>query len=834
VRLLAVVALFAACGGGPTRDLQVVSWLPEGAIDRTEALEIRFDQAVVPERLVGTPAAATSVTFTPPIAWRGTWRDQRTLAVEPLSRLAASTRYRVTLAGELRTRAGERSFSFVHQPLVVDGVWGADASALAIDGDIPLAFDQPVRPDDAAAHCVLVGDRETVALAATGGAPAPELALRPTHALAPGAAYTLACAGLTGAEGNAPLEQPYTLAVRARPELAVARIDTATDPDAARIAVAFTTPVTVDAARDAITALPAIPGLDRGTLSADGLTYTVTADLASETDYRISIADLVDRYGQRLAHRFEARFHTRPARPRIALAPDWSTTDERGAVVWTRDVEALEVSCVLLARELAVAAFASGVSPALPPSAPSRPPAITTAPPSAVLLAGRGSRLAIADHHWHEARVACGGPGVYAVEARAPGIAPARTVVTITGLELALAPDRRGILAWVTASTVGRPIAGAHVTLLDRVGNAIASEVTDSQGIAELPPRSGAAVIVAELDGDLAIAAIPREPAPTVRAAPSTSDRFALAVRARAQETRPGERLVFELVARTFEGAPVRAARVEWEVRRRRHDARVAGFEDFAFADETTDDRAVIVGAGVATADPQGSLAIAVRDRAPCEGAACDYELVATARDGSDGSASARLAITARPPVELGMRATPIAPAAGAPFEVALVAIARDGAPVATTARVTIAHLDRACETVSLPAGEAERCRDDRRVLFERDIELPAGAAREERVELGEPGLYVVRAQTRDGAAVARAIWIPAPGPAQDEAAELAAAVPRAFAAHVVARSHTRALVVLDRGTAAEPRVVTLATPGEPLELATAELTSVAARPRAE
>src|SRR6185436_17360360 len=133
----------------------------------------------------------------------GYWQDQRTLVIEPSAKLEPSTRYDVTLDGELGKRTAQFRFSFVHQPLAVVGLWSdVTAEMIPTDGPIPLELNLPVLPSNAAAHCKLTDkDKAEIRLAAGGAstAPATQLALKPVRALVPGAAYTLTCADLTGA-----------------------------------------------------------------------------------------------------------------------------------------------------------------------------------------------------------------------------------------------------------------------------------------------------------------------------------------------------------------------------------------------------------------------------------------------------------------------------------------------------------------------------------------------------------------------------------------------------------------------------------------------------------
>src|SRR5450755_4587705 len=108
---LLVVGL--SCGGNPRRDLKVMSYAPQGAVDKAQPVEIRFDKPVVEAAMVGAPADASTVRISPAIAWKGYWHDRQTLVIESTEALAASTRYQITLAGDLGTRTEGFAFSFV-------------------------------------------------------------------------------------------------------------------------------------------------------------------------------------------------------------------------------------------------------------------------------------------------------------------------------------------------------------------------------------------------------------------------------------------------------------------------------------------------------------------------------------------------------------------------------------------------------------------------------------------------------------------------------------------------------------------------------------------------
>ena len=98
----ALFVLIASCSGGQQQkgDLQVMSYGPQGPIDKAEPVEIKFDKPVVDEAMVGKPAGPSAVAITPTVAWKGFWQDRQTLSIDP-DELAPSTRYKVALQGDL-------------------------------------------------------------------------------------------------------------------------------------------------------------------------------------------------------------------------------------------------------------------------------------------------------------------------------------------------------------------------------------------------------------------------------------------------------------------------------------------------------------------------------------------------------------------------------------------------------------------------------------------------------------------------------------------------------------------------------------------------------------
>ncbi|HSK01316.1 MAG TPA: MG2 domain-containing protein [Kofleriaceae bacterium] len=509
--------LLASCGGpaGPrTNDVQVTSFAPRGPIERSEPITIRFDRPVVGEDQVGKPADPRAISVAPPFAWTGHWQDPQTLVIDPEGQLAPSTRYDVTLAGELGKRTADFRFSFVHAPLVIEGLSGdADADMFPPDGAIPLAFNQPVLPADAIARCKLAGaDGAQIPLSSAGAAPAPQLSLRPVKVLAAGAAYTLACEGLGGAGGNATMDQRYTLALRARPVAAVTSIEPGGNDvpaDEAQLTVTFSTPVALDAARKAVSSTPAIPRLAMGDLSEDGMTYTVTTDLEVETSYRIKVAGLTDTFGQQLAAPREHRFKTNNGRPRLSMERGIFALEAsaKGYPLWSRNVGKLELECAAIPKDRVVQVLTSDMSydpwGGYDDSGP--------IDWKKLRLTARKATLRPKSKRWvlHELELgkqcggAPGGRGVFLAEVSSDEVTPDadrgwlsprknRVLANVTDLGILLKVGTSSGVVWVTSLATGAPVGDAKVTVFDPQGRQVWTGATGADGVAKIP---GSAVL---------------------------------------------------------------------------------------------------------------------------------------------------------------------------------------------------------------------------------------------------------------------------------------------------------------------------------------------------
>ena len=503
--------LLASCGGGTrANDIQVMSFAPKGPIQKTEPITVRFDKPVVDASQVARPADPRAISVAPAFAWTGYWQDARTLVIEPSEKLAPSTRYTVTLAGDLGKRTADFQFSFVHRPLVAEGLWGEiDAEMLPPGGAIPLGFDQPVRPADAAARCKLTSaGGEDIALASTTTDPAEQLSLQPAHALSPGTRYTLGCEGLTGAGGNTPLEQPYRLAVRARPEAGVEAIEPEgadVTADEVELTVTFATPVSLDAARAALSSTPPIARLQQGHLSDDNRTYSVTADLDVVTTYKLTVGALTDTFGQKLAKPVEHTFTTGDGRPRLSMERGIFALEAsaKGYPVWSRSVEQYEIECAAIPKERVVQVLTTDMNydpwGGNDDDKPIDWKALKIAPKKSI-HAPRGKKWVLNEL---ELGKQCGGAagkrGIYLAEVASDDIVPDphrgwlsprrnRVLANVTDLGVLLKVGTSSGVVWVTSLSGGAPVGDARVIIYDpETKKPVWTGATDAEGIARIP-----------------------------------------------------------------------------------------------------------------------------------------------------------------------------------------------------------------------------------------------------------------------------------------------------------------------------------------------------------
>ncbi|MEM9488398.1 MAG: MG2 domain-containing protein, partial [Myxococcota bacterium] len=512
----AVAMLFASCGGKSKADadLVVTSHAPNGTSVGNDSIQLSFDQPVVADEQIGQPLSAVPLSIEPALAVQSHWLDRQTLVAIPDREMARSTRYKVELTGELGKRTGGFSFEFVHEPLVVEGLWGVDLTQLIHKPTLPIHFNQPVEPAAVIEHCSLAAAGKSVALtlAESGTDAAEVVAVKPADMLAPATDYELTCRELAGAGGNVALTAPYVLALRTHAELSVEDVEPGgydVPADDVEIAISFATPVDLETIREHLRAEPPIRGLDQGWLDRRGTHYKTTVNLKTKTRYKITVkSGLADIFGQTLSSDYTFSFGTGNARPRLSVETGIYAleTSAPGYPVWTRNVGDFDVECATVPKSKLVKLLTSGLDydPWYDPNGDQRMDWAEHG------LRSRDKQVTIKDakNNWHLSNLKlnemCGGSdqrGIFLAEIQSDDIEledgyewryrPYRRVLAnVTDLGILLKAGAASGLVWVTAISTGQPVPGASVTIYTPEGKVAHRGQTDASGLLRIPGAS--------------------------------------------------------------------------------------------------------------------------------------------------------------------------------------------------------------------------------------------------------------------------------------------------------------------------------------------------------
>jgi uncharacterized protein YfaS (alpha-2-macroglobulin family) len=322
---------------------------------------------------------------------------------------------------------------------------------------------------------------------------------------------------------------------------------------------------------------------------------------------------------------------------------------------------------------------------------------------------------------------------------------------------------------------------------------------------------------------------------------------FEVDVKAPVRHGRLGEKLAFEVAADFLFGAPVKDARVTWEVQRRPHqlsfDALPGyGFADYAARGEYTwwwdesgeSESLSFVSDGDGKTDAKGKLSFSVRDPQSKHDGPQDYLARAVVTDESDQSVGKQVVMTAHPSdFYVGIHTQEFVQAVDMPFAVNTVAVKPDGTRVAARAKLTFIRQSFDC-TSSGGYRSYESCTTKHEPILSRDITIPATGNGTERILPKQPGEYVIRVEGVDagGAKVASSsyVWVLGKGEAfwsgeEDARMSLIASKSQYQAgetARLVARTSMKnptALVTVERSGVISARVVSMESSSQGFEI---------------
>jgi alpha-2-macroglobulin len=307
-----------------------------------------------------------------------------------------------------------------------------------------------------------------------------------------------------------------------------------------------------------------------------------------------------------------------------------------------------------------------------------------------------------------------------------------------------------------------------------------------------------------------------------------------------------GDKLNFQVAADFLFGAPVKDAKVTWEVQRRPHALRFATFPDYGFVDyaargdyfwwwsDEESESLSFVSDGDGKTDARGKLSFSVRDPQSKFDGPQDYLARAVVTDESDQSVGKQVVVTAHPSeFYLGLHTQEFVQAVDMPFAVNTVALRPDGTQVATKAKLSLVRQSYDCN-YSSGYRAYESCTTKHEPILTRDISIPATGNGTERILPKLPGEYVIRLEAVDGkgAAVASSsyVWVLGKGEAfwsGEEDARMSLVASKSEyktgdTARIVARTSMKkptTLITLERSGILEARVVELEDSAEGIQI---------------
>lgn len=549
--------LLAACEDKRPK-VQLLSFAPtEASFDAQQALTWVFDRPVVSDKAVGEPADASWLQIRPKASVALHWHDRQTLVLKPKRPWAEGTAYTLALGRRFPVALPEDAEMqrFVHAPLQLQGLRGAELNWFPLQGTFRARFSQPVGTAAAARRCrfVEVDGPQIVALesAADRSEALREVPLRPVEALAAGKNYKLDCDGLMPAEGNAAIARHLNNEVTALKVAGLEKLSLAegarVTPDELELRVNFRTPVDLDAFQAAIRLEPPVPGFRDRWVQRGATAFRAELNLEASASYRLVLdGKLQDRFGQRVGDELTRRFETTDARPRLHMEKGIYAVEAQGAgyPVWSRSVSTFELSCAYVPKRRLTQLLTGGMDYD-PWYAAGKEEGVDW---QELRLRKRSHTVKVdaAKNKWklHDLDLpklcGTGKRGVYLAEVRSQDVEaaqdkgwwqyPYRVLANVTDFGALLKVGPSSGLLWLTRLSDAQPVAGAAVTVYTPQGRRVHRGATDAQGLLQLPGsdvllrkrrpgdrddaagweemdsyRSQRLIVVAEHEGDLAV-----------------------------------------------------------------------------------------------------------------------------------------------------------------------------------------------------------------------------------------------------------------------------------------------------------------------------------------
>ena len=309
------------------KPLEVLRYMPEGAVPLAPELSVTFSQPMVAVTSQTDTAATTPIKLSPQPrgAWR--WIGTRTILFDPEIRFPQATTYTVEIPAGTRSASGgalhtAKKFTFETPPPAMVSHY-PDGSSQRLDVPMFVLFDQKIDPAAVLAKLVVTagGTRQAVRLIAAaelahdrqlaaivdgvrkGEQDGRWLAFRATQALPPDTAVEVELGvGTPSAEGPNPTRQAQRFQFRTYPPLQITRAECgykSVCPPGTPFQIEFNN--SLDAEQLDQLQLAATPAILDLKIVASGSGVTVVGQTTARTRYSIVVpAAVVDQFGQTL------------------------------------------------------------------------------------------------------------------------------------------------------------------------------------------------------------------------------------------------------------------------------------------------------------------------------------------------------------------------------------------------------------------------------------------------------------------------------------------------------------------------------------------------------
>jgi len=312
------------------------------------------------------------------------------------------------------------------------------------------------------------------------------------------------------------------------------------------------------------------------------------------------------------------------------------------------------------------------------------------------------------------------------------------------------------------------------------------------------------------------------------------------------RHVRAGERVKLEATARYLFGAPVKDAKYRVIIQRRERAVSFGGYPGYVFRDWASSRSYYGNGRGDSShygysfvedddghTDEKGGASLAVATTTGHSGVQ-DYLAQITVTDETDQSVSKSVVITAHPTdVYVGLHTQEYVQAVGMPFAVNTVALSPAGKRVASAAKLSFERSDYECKWKGKYRAY-RTCSRKKKVVWTRDIRIPATGAGTVKIRPRKAGEYTIRLTATDSkgtkVVAARSVWIIGRGDAfwsGDESVRMQLITSKrrykpGETARLVPRTALRgatALVTLERNGVMDARVTRLRSPAAGLKV---------------